>query len=585
MTILGLNAYHAEASAALLVNGRLVAAAEEERFTRIKHVAGFPAQAARWCLAAAGLAPEDLDVIAVAGDPWAHWGPRLWAALRLGMGQAGFRDRLAHRFRRLSIRQQVAQALGADPRRIRAVCRRVEHHRAHLASSFYVSGFEQAAILSLDGLGDFVSAMWGVGRDRRLEIAGTVQFPHSLGFLYTAVTQYLGFLQWGDEYKVMGLAAHGQPAYLARLRRLAWLDGGLQYRLRPEAFTPFRAWVPMTWADGAPTLGPLFTEALERELGPRRRPEAPITSRHADVACSLQALLEELVFEMLRRLAAQTGQTTLCLAGGVALNCVLNGKIPRQTPFARVYVQPAAHDAGISVGAACYAAHQLEGQPRGFVMDHAYWGPAYDDAACAAALQARSLSAQRLVPDALVEQVADRLAAGRLVGWFQGAMEFGPRALGHRSLLADPRDPAMKARINTRVKRRETFRPFAPSLPREAFAGYFGAAAPDPFMLTAPPVVAAQRARIPAVVHVDGTGRPQAVDRATNPLYWDLLQAFGRRTGVPVLLNTSFNEQEPIVCRPEEAVACFLRNEIDTLVLGPFLVDRSLHPIATREAS
>ena len=574
MVILGLNAYHAEASAALLVDGRLVAAAEEERFARVKHVAGFPTQAARWCLAAAGVRPEDLDVIAVAGDPWAHWGPRLAAALRLGVGQAGFRDRLAQRFHRTSIRQQVAAALGVDPRRLRAVERRVEHHRAHLASSFYVSGFEQAALLSLDGLGDFVSAMWGVGRDRRLAIAGTVQFPHSLGFLYTAVTQYLGFLQWGDEYQVMGLAAHGQPAHLPLFRRLAWREEGLRYRLRPDAFTPFHAWVPMTWAGGAPTLGLLFTDALERALGPRRRPEEPITSRHADIACSLQAVLEELVLEMLRHLAAQTGQTTLCLAGGVALNCVLNGKIPRQTPFARLYIQPAAHDAGLSVGAACYAAHQLAGQPRGFTMDHAYWGPSYGDAACAAALGARSPTTQRLEPAALIEATADRLAAGRLVGWFQGAMEFGPRALGHRSLLADPRDPAMKARINTRVKRRETFRPFAPSLPHEAFRDYFGDAAPDPFMITAVPVVPAQRGQIPAVVHVDGTGRPQAVTRSANPLYWDLLQAFGRRTGVPVLLNTSFNEQEPIVCRPEEAVACFLRNEIDTLVLGPWLVDR-----------
>ena len=574
MILLGLNTYHAEASAALLVDGRLVAAAEEERFVRIMHVAGFPTQAARWCLAAAGLQPEALDVIAVAGDPWGHAGPRLWAALRLGVGQAGFRDRLAHRFRQIAVRQQLAQALDVDPRRIRATCRRIEHHRAHLASSFYVSGFEQAALLSLDGLGDFVSAMWGIGRDRRLEIAGAVHFPHSLGFLYTAVTQHLGFLQWGDEYKVMALAAHGQPTALPAMRSLVRLAEGLQYRLTPQAFTPFREWVPMTWADGAPTLGLLFTDALERELGPRRRPEAPITSRHAEIAASLQAILEEVVLEMLRRLAARTRMTTLCLAGGVGLNCVLNGKIPRHTPFRRVYIQPAAHDAGLSLGAACYAAHHVDGQPRGFTMDHAYWGPAFEAPALETALRARSLPAQRLDPPTLVERVADRLAAGRLVGWFQGAMEFGPRALGHRSLLADPRDPAMKPRINARVKRREAFRPFAPSLPREAFSDYFDGAAPDPFMITAAPVVAAQRDRIPAVVHVDGTGRPQAVDSRTNPEFWALLQAFGRRTGVPVLLNTSFNEQEPIVCRPEEAVACFLRNEIDTLVLGPFLVDR-----------
>lgn len=574
MNILGLNADHAEASAALLVDGRLVAAAEEERFARIKHIAGFPTQAARFCLAAAGLRPEDLDIIAIGGDPWAHWGARAWAAWRLGLGRPEFRARLAHRVRRVTLHQRVASALEIDPHRLRAACHHVEHHRAHLASSFYVSGFDQAALLSLDGLGDGVSAMWGVGRDRRIDVDGTVAFPHSLGFLYTAVTQYLGFLQWGDEYKVMGLAAHGRPVHLPALRALARLDGGLQYRLQAAAFTPFHDWVPMTWQAGAPSLGLLFTRALEAQLGPRRRPEDPLEARHADMACSLQAVLEEIVLEMLRRLAVRTGQTSLCLAGGVALNCVLNGKITQTTPFRRVFVQPAAHDAGISLGAACYVAHHVERQPRRFVMDHAYWGPAFEPPALAAALRARSLEARPSALPLLVESVAERLAAGRLVGWFQGAMEFGPRALGHRSLLADSRDPQMQARINARVKRRESFRPFAPSLPRERFAEYFGSAAPDPFMITTVPALAEQRARIPAVLHVDGTGRPQAVTRHANPEYWELLQAFGRRTGVPVLLNTSFNEQEPIVCRPDEAVACFLRNEIDTLVLGPFLVDR-----------
>lgn len=574
MLILGLNAYHAEASAALLVDGQLVAAAEEERFVRVKHVAGFPSHAVRYCLEAGGVRARDLDVIVVASRPWAHWPQRAWAALRLGIGHREFQRRLAHRTRRRQIRDAVAEALAVDPREIRAACHGVEHHRAHLASSFYVSGYDQAALLSLDGLGDFVSAMWGTGRDRRLAIEGVVCFPHSLGFLYTAITQYLGFLQWGDEYKVMGLAAHGQPTDLPVMQRLVRLADRLQYRLAPEAFTMFRNWVPVQWEEGAPAMGTLFTPALERQLGPRRQAEELLTPRHADIAASLQAVLEETVLEMLRRLSAQTGQTTLCLAGGVALNCVLNGKIARETPFQRLFVQPAAYDAGNAVGAAYYVYHHEGGHPRRFMMDHAYWGPAFPDEALAQAVRSHGLAAQRLDSDPLVEAVAERLASGRIVGWFQGAMEFGPRALGHRSLLADPRDPAMRSRINERVKRRETFRPFAPSLPRERFGEFFGSAALDPFMVMAYPVVPAKQAQIPAVLHVDGTGRPQAVDRRTNPLFWNLLQAFGRRTGVPVLLNTSFNEQEPIVCRPEEAIACFQRNEIDTLVLGPFLIDR-----------
>ena len=574
MNILGINAYHAEASAALLVDGQLVAAAEEERFVRVKHIAGFPSEAVRFCLRVGGMAPRELDLIAVSGNPWAHAVPRALAAFRLGVGRREFWARMAHRSRRGAIRAVVASTLDVAPQAIRAPCRPVEHHRAHISSSFYVSGFDEAAVLSLDGLGDFVSAMWGVGRDRRLEISGCVLFPHSLGFFYTAITQYLGFLQWGDEYKVMGLAAHGQPAHVSEMEPLVRLRSTLQFRLDPETFVPFHEWVPMQWAAGSPSVGALFTKALEDRLGPRRHPEEPLTARHADVAASAQALLERVVLEMLRRLAALTGQTRLCLAGGVALNCVLNGKIVQETPFRQVFVQPAAHDGGTSLGAACYVYHHEIGQPRGFTMEHAYWGPSPDDEACRHALEARGLPCVRREPARLVEETAERLAAGKIVGWFQGAMEFGPRALGHRSLLADPRDPGMKARINERVKRRESFRPFAPSVPIERFADFFGEAPPDPFMVTASPVLPGKRASIPAVLHVDGTGRPQAVDRRVNPLYWELLQAFGRRTGVPVLLNTSFNEQEPIVCRPEEAVACFLRNEIDALVLGPFIVDR-----------
>ncbi|MBI4314025.1 MAG: carbamoyltransferase [Candidatus Omnitrophica bacterium] len=574
MNILGLNAYHAEASAALIQDGHLVAAAEEERFVRVKHVAGFPTQAVRFCLKKSGVRPHEIDAVALSSRPSAHLPQRALAAFRLGLGRPEFKGRLRNRLKRSRLPAALAEALEIGPKELKAPLLGVEHHRAHLASSFYVSGMDRAALLSLDGLGDFMSAMWGTGQGSKMSIQGSVSFPHSLGFLYTALTQYLGFLEWGDEYKVMGLAALGKPVFLDTMRRLVYLQRDLQYRLHSKEFAFFHDWVSMQWDQGSPRMGLLFTNALEERLGPRRRPDEPVSGRHADIAASLQAVLEETVFEMLNRLWKKTRLDTLCLAGGVALNCVMNGKIPQHTPFKQVFVQPAAYDAGTALGAAYHVYHQGRRFPRSFVMRHAYWGPEFSEEEIRAALQESGLSFQRFDSQALVEETSKRLAEGKIAGWFQGAMEFGPRALGHRSLLADPRDPNMQRKINERIKRREIFRPFAPSLPREVFSAFFGEAQPDPFMVTAHPATPSGLVKIPAVLHVDGTGRPQAVDRQTNPLYWELLQAFGRRTGVPVLLNTSFNEREPIVCRPEEAIACFLRNEIDVLAIGPFLIDR-----------
>jgi len=582
--ILGINAYHGNASAALVSDGRLIAAAEEERFNRVKHAAGFPAQAVRYCLAAAGVTLAEVEHIAIPRNPWARLGTKLLYAIRMPRFA---RERAKVLVRFTGIPEELSRALEFDPQRIRARFHRVEHHQAHLASTFFVSPFEQAAALSADGLGDFASTMWATGEGHRLRVHGAIAFPHSLGMYYTALTQYLGFWKFGDEYKVMGLAAYGQPAYLEEFRRIVRGAGGLGFRLGLEYFSHHRNGADMTWreADKTPSLGRLFSGYLEQRLGPTRSADAPLEQRHRDAAASLQARLEEVLFDLLWALQERTGLKAVCLAGGVAFNCVANGKLFDRTPFEQVYVQPAAGDAGLAVGAAYYVHHQVLGQPRSFVMDHAYWGPEFGAEEFRRALAhsrvAESGCRVTVLPEEELNQVAAReIADGKILGWFQGRMEWGPRALGNRSILADPRRPEMKDILNQRIKHREGFRPFAPSILEEATPEYFERSYPSPFMTLAYPVRPEKRAVIPAPTHVDGTGRLQTVSRATNPRFWRLLREFGNLTGVPLLLNTSFNDNEPIVCRPEEAIECFLRTKMDVLVLGNTLVQK---PPCTRD--
>jgi len=370
---------------------------------------------------------------------------------------------------------------------------------------------------------------------------------------------------------MMGLASYGEPAYLEEMRRIVHSDGRLGFTLDLSYFRHHSEGVDMTWASGSPTLGMLYSDKLATTLGPTRLAEEPIEKRHQDVAASAQALLEETMFTMINRLHEKTGEKALCMAGGVALNCSVNGKILGRTPFEDIYIQAASSDAGTAVGAAFYVWHQVLGHERSFVMDHAYWGPGFDDTECEKALRDAGLAPQKLDEETLVRRVARRVAAGEVVGWFQGRMEFGPRALGNRSIVADPRRPEMKDVLNARIKFREPFRPFAPSILEEKTSEYFECSYPSPFMLMTYRVRPSKREEIPATTHVDGTGRLQTVSRKTNPLYWKLIKAFEVETGVPVLLNTSFNENEPIVCRPQEAVDCFLRTHMDALALGPFL--------------
>ena len=461
----------------------------------------------------------------------------------------------------------------------------MEHHQAHLASAFFVSPFERAALLSADGLGDFASTMWGTGEGTRMRIDDAIAFPHSLGLYYSGVTQYLGFPKYGDEYKVMGLAAYGQPERLDVFRDIVRFDsngGGDGFRLGLEYFTHHRTGPELSWADAGktPTIGKLFSDELPRKLGaPARAPEEPLEQRHRNLAASLQARLEEVYLGMLRKLAARTGMKSVCLAGGVAFNCVANGKIFDQTPFEQVFVQPAAGDGGLSIGAAYHVWHQKLGKPRSFVMKHSYWGPEYSREQVRRAIEASGAeragwSVVELPEDELCRRTAAIIADGKILGWFQGRAEWGPRALGNRSIVADPRRADMKEILNSRIKHREIFRPFAPSILAESVSDWFTHSHPSPFMTLAYAVRPEKRALIPAPTHVDGTGRLQTVTQEANPRYWRLIKAFEQATGVPVVLNTSFNDNEPIVCRPEEALDCFQRTRMDALVLGDFLITR-----------
>jgi len=555
-----------------------VAAVEEERFNRVKYAAGFPAQAIRYCLKEAGLELHDIDHVAVPRNPYARLGRKLFYAMRM---PSFARERVKVLSKFAGIPQALAQAFDTDPAKIAAKFHRIEHHQAHLASAFFVSPFERAALLSADGLGDFASTMWGTGEGSRMNIDGTIAFPHSLGLFYSAVTQYLGFLKFGDEYKVMGLAAYGEAEQLEAFREMVRADGD-GFRLGLDYFTHHRSGPEMSWADAdkTPTMGKMFSEAMERRLGPRRNPEEPLEQRHRNLASALQARLEEVYLGMLEKLRARTGLKAVCLAGGVAFNCVANGKIFDRTGFEQVYVHPAAGDGGLAVGAAFFVWHQILGKPRSFVMDHAYWGPGYTrDETCRAidrnGLRQNGWRVDELAEDNLIERTAAIVADGKILGWFQGRAEWGPRALGNRSIVADPRRPEMKEILNQRIKHREIFRPFAPSILSESTGEWFEKSHPSPFMTLAYSVRPEKREKIPAPTHVDGTGRLQTVTRDANPRYWSLIKAFEQLTGVPVVLNTSFNDNEPIVCRPEEALDCFKRTQMDALVLGDFLITRS----------
>ncbi len=580
MLILGLNAFHGDASACVLKDGYVLAAAEEERFLRIKHWAGFPVQAISWCLKEAGVTIADVEIIALNSNPKA----RLWAKIGYTLAQrpkfSYLLERLNHRRQRLDLRQYFAAHL--QPLASSARIYPVEHHRTHLASAFYCSPFTKAAVMSIDGFGDFCSTAWGIGSGTEIKTHKEVLFPHSLGIFYQAMTQYLGFPAYGDEYKIMGLAPYGKAEFKSEMAQLIHRtnDG---YELDLKYFRHHREKMNFQWHDGVPKFDALYSQDLEELFGPARRPGSELTQRHKDLAYCVQDCYESVVFDLLAQWHKTTGLDDLALAGGCAMNSVANGRLYDNTGFRRVYVQPAAGDAGGALGAAlCAQADSTEGLHRSPML-HAAWGPQFtnDEINVLLKTQETELIAQAVqicqydAEGLLCEAVASLLSEGGIVGWFQGRMEWGPRALGQRSILADPRRGDMREILNLKIKRRESFRPFAPSILRECVGEWFEYDADVPFMMKVFTIRAERRDQVPAVTHVDGSGRLQTVSREHNERYYRLIKCFATKTGVPMLLNTSFNENEPIVCRPQEALDCFLRTGMDCLVLNDFVLRRA----------
>jgi carbamoyltransferase len=580
--VLGINAFHADSAACIFVDGRLLFAVEEERLRRVKHWAGFPTESVRHCLDAAKLKISDVDIIAINSDPRSAIGRKVLYAISKRPDPRLILNRMRNATRRRSITEELANVFPNEVFKGKVVG--IDHHLAHLASAFYCSPFEEAVAVSVDGFGDFASAAWGLGRSGSVDVDDRIYFPHSLGIFYQALTQYLGFLAYGDEYKVMGLAPYGKPSMLPQMRQIVLdaTDGG--FRLDLRYFRHHRENVAYQWSNARPEVGQLYSDQLEKLLGPRRTPQSELTDRHRDIAHSIQVRYEEVFLRLLNNLFHRYKTNAVVVAGGCGMNSVANGKIFRSTPFRECYVQAAAGDAGGAIGAALQAHREATGErilPNR--MKHAYWGMESCADEIEAVLQsnatdlaAKGICIQRpLNMAAICDMAASSIAAGEVVGWFQGRMEWGPRALGNRSILGDPRRSDMKDILNLKIKRRESFRPFAPSILRDRVGEWFEESADVPFMMQVFQIRVDRRSQIPAVTHVDGSGRLQTVDRDRNPLFFDLISAFDRLTGVPIVLNTSFNENEPIVCRPKEALDCFLRTRMDMLVLGGVILRRS----------
>jgi carbamoyltransferase len=577
MIILGINLYHADASAAILVDGMLIAATEEERFTRTKHWAGFPSQSIGFCLQEANISMKDVDYICIGRDPDAKFKKKIYFTLQSPVHVLKYAlNRLGNAKKIRSVAAEL-QKLDAtlSIEELQSKIQNVEHHRSHLASAFYPSPYEEAAILSIDGAGDFTTTMLARGNATHIEVLEDIDFPHSIGVFYTAMTQLLGFPYYGDEYKVMGLAPYGEPKYVDLLRDVVQLIPGGLFRLNLSYFqSPHKGYVYYS-NDFMPLVHSLFNEKMETRFGKVRKKEEELTQYHKDLAASVQRYTEEIIFHVLNYLHNITGLTKVCIAGGVAQNSVANGKITRNTPFKEVYIPSAGHDAGISMGSAYWVEHMVAKQERSEPVFNANTGSQFSNEFIKAECERLNLTFRELADEELYPEIVNCLTAGGVVGWFNGRAEFGPRALGGRSIIADPRRNDAKEILNLKIKRRESFRPFAPSILKEEVKNWFELDEPVPFMEKVFPIKVEKRAEIPAVTHADGSGRLQTVDAAVSPRYHALISEFFKQTGVPILLNTSFNENEPIVNAPVEAINCYLRTSMDMLVMENILLSRN----------
>ena len=556
--VLGISCFYHDAAAALFCDGELVAAVEEERFTRRKHDSAYPVNAVRYCLEHVGIGPERVDavgfyekpllkferILSSVVDTFPHSLPLFQAAMPLWLKERLF----------------IASAIRGQLRGYRGRLYFTEHHLSHAASAFLVSPFEEAAIITMDGVGEWATSTYGRGKGREVQLTHEIRFPHSIGLLYSAFTAHLGFEVNEGEYKVMGLAPYGKPTLVDKVRQVVDVKSDGSFRLDMSYFA---------YHQRLKTTGPKF----EKAFGPPRMPDGPFTDQHADLAASIQAIVEEVVLNAARHLHRETGLSRLVMAGGVALNCVANGRVLRETPMKELWVQPAAGDSGGCVGVAAYVSNTILKVAERHVMTHAYLGPSFDDAAIRSFLTENEIAFTEEPDETLIPKVAQLLAEDRVIGWFRGRMEFGPRALGGRSILANPMKPEMRDIVNEKIKHREQFRPFAPSVIAEEASTYFDLPIESPYMLIVAPVHPDKRHLLPAITHVDGSARVQTVTREQNPAYHRLIAEFGKITGVPVVLNTSFNIRgEPIVNTPAEAFNCFAHTDMDYLVLGSCLI-------------
>lgn len=595
MIILGINAYHADSSAAIFVDGKMIAAIEEERFTRVKHWAGFPELSIAFCLQEAGISYRDVDYYAIGRDPKAKFFKKLlYLAKNPGGSFAAVKDRLSNSKKVASIDAELTRLSGLPANTFTGKIKNVEHHRSHIASAFFASPFDKAACLTIDGSGDFTTTMTAIGEGNTITVLDSVDFPHSIGIFYTAFTQLLGFPHYGDEYKVMGMAPYGSREEGDRRResgdrrresgvgslgdklaKVVTLSEDGLFRLDLSYFRTGTQGIISYGADHAPVVAPLYTQKMIDVFGPVRQKDEPLSQYHKDLAAAVQAFTEKIIFHLLESLHQKTGLDNICIAGGVAQNSVANGKILSHTSFKNIYIPSAGHDAGISMGAALFTQQVTVGMPRQPAIQSAYTGSCYTNAFIKKMLDEKKLEYTELPDVELFDRITDCMIAGGVVGWFSGRAEFGPRALGARSIIADPRRNDAKEILNLKIKRRESFRPFAPSILKEYVSDFFEITDTVPFMEKVYPIKKDKQALIPAVTHVDGTGRLQTVDADISPRYYGLIEAFRKKTGIPILLNTSFNENEPIVNAPAEALACYLRTNMDMLVMENILVTRT----------
>lgn len=583
MIIIGINGYHGDSSACILKDGKLIAAVEEERFKRIKHWAGFPVESIRYCLDELGISLADVDHIAINTDPKANFMKKVGFALKNRPDLKMILERVKNKKERASVAEELISSFPDDL--FSGDIHYIEHHLSHIASAHLVSPFEDSVAVSVDGFGDFSSAAWGSCRDTVLNVDQRVFFPHSLGIFYQAMTQFIGFPHYGDEYKVMGLAPYGKPAFLDQMREIVNINKDGTFSLNLKYFRHHNESVEYEWSGGSPLVGSLFNKIeLEKLLGfPSRGNKEELGTRHYDIAHSVQAMYEEAFFNLLEASYRKYGIDQLTLAGGCAMNSVANGKVYRRSSYKKVYIQSAAGDAGGAIGAAFVVANKVGEIKERYHMSHAYFGPSFDNDYHKDLLNKNKnelVSENCTVEyldndDVLCHKTAEAISKGLVVGWFQGRMEWGPRALGNRSILGDPRRADMKDILNLKIKRRESFRPFAPSIVREKVKDWFEEDDDVPFMMQVFQIREERRAEIPAVTHIDGSGRLQTVFSETNPIYHKLISCFDKITNVPIVLNTSFNENEPVVCRPEEALNTFMRTKMDVLVLGNWIVQRA----------